>query len=294
MGLEGAAGYLYEGELKKTEDGSTWEEITVDPFTYSGATSRVLILDNVEGPQFLVFRGEAVVGAPAECAISDDEGVTWTNVEIGSINGQYVNDYAFNGANLFVVTNGGYIYRSQDFGATWEAMDEGDATSEDLTAIAFTSDNVGIAVGDGNAFVYSEDGGTSWSAGTGPAAGENLLAVDINRFDHIYVTTNSATIYRSKDDGDSWESVLELSGGTIDWIQFDPEYEYIGAMIWNNASGRGYLYRSADGGNTWDRVQGMPNNSGLNGGHICDANHIQVVGDAHDGTTFIAKTAIRE
>jgi photosystem II stability/assembly factor-like uncharacterized protein len=290
IGLDGS-GYTYDSEIKKTDDGgATWAETTVDPFTYGGNVHAVLMMENVSGPKLIVFRSAAVGGFPAEVAISEDWGATWTNYEIGSLGGQYVNSYGLNGANIFVVATDGYIYKSTDIGVTWSTVEDGTETSEDLNDIAFADQNVGFAVGDSNAFLVTEDGGTTWTAGTGPAAGTNLLTVATNDKGHVFIGNNAGEIWVSEDDGETWVERLDMGSGSIEWIEFDPEAEYVGGMIWNTAAPVGYLYRSEDGGATWQRVPDMPTNAGLNGGHICDPNHMVVVGNAYSGTTFIAKT----
>lgn len=291
MGLSGLYGYLYDSEIKKTADGGMDWNVTTDPYTWGGNTSKVLILETVGGTRFVSFRGASVAGAPAECAYSDDEGATWNNVAIGSVNGQAVTDYALSGADIFVACTGGYIYKSGNSAETWTAVAMG-VPADTLNGIAFY-DEFGYAVGQNNVFLVSLDSGDSWATGTGPAAGVHLLDVATNDKGHLFVTTNDARVFRSEDEGDTWTEWLDLVAGTIDWIDFDPDADYTGYMIHNDATPVGWLYRSEDGGASWYRVPGQTAgwNSGLNGGHICDLNHVYVVGNVHNGTTFVAYTS---
>jgi hypothetical protein len=36
----------------------------------------------------------------------------------------------------------------------------------------------------------------------------------------------------------------------------------------------------------------MPDNNGINDAHICDLNHVALVGNVYGGTTFVAMTTI--
>ena len=86
--------------------------------------------------------------------------------------------------------------------------------------------------------------------------------------------------------------MVTMIGNHADWIDFDVQNQYNAFLIHNDATPVGWVYRSEDGGATWRRVAGQAAGwtSGLNKGHICDANNVVVVGDVHGGTTFIAKS----
>lgn len=289
MGLEGPGVYVYESEIKKTFDGTTWEATPVDPYTWGGTTQAVLQLETIDGIRYLAFRGSAV-GAPAEVGISEDYGVTWRNVNIGAVNGQYVYAVMLAGADIIVACTGGYLYVSSDQGDTWAAQSAGTVTAEDLRDCTSYDGNILFAVGENNVFLYSLNGGNDWNARTGPAAGVNLVSVAVNGMGHVFVGTNDGRLFRSVDQGQNWVSVLDMGAGSIDWIDFDSVGRYIGGLAWNDAASRGYLFRSETGGANWVQQTGTPVNSGINAGYICDPNTIILVGNVHAGTTFVAKS----
>lgn len=294
MGLDGAGGYLYDSEIKKTFDGDTWAATPTDPFTYGGNVHALIGLETVDGERYLVFRGEGVVGHPAEGAYSDDHGVTWTNTFIGAVNGQYITDVTISGAKIFVTASGGYIYKSENSGQSFTAVESAVETTETLNAIVFYDDQNGYVAANANVFLYSTDGGEEWNSGTGPAAGGvNLLSIAVNDKDHVFIGTNDARLMRTEDGKvaiPAWEEWLNLAAGSIDWIEFD-EFQYIGCLIHNTAAPRGYVYISEDGGADWAIQGAQPINAGLNDGHMCDANHVVVVGNVYGApaTTFVAK-----
>jgi photosystem II stability/assembly factor-like uncharacterized protein len=295
MMLEGPGVYLYESEIKKTHDGESWAQTPTDPFAYGGEARAGIILETVDGMRYVVFRSEAVVGHPAEASYSDDQGVTWTSVEVGAINGQQIFAVALYGAYMYITCSDGYIYRSGDEGASWELMTGGAGapTAQDLNAIdVYEDDSMLYAVGDTNAFIYSNDGGESWYAGTGPAVGVDLLSVAVNDQGHLFVGTNDGRLFRSDDEGDTWTTEVDHGVGTIPWIEFDPEAKYTGCYVWNNATPEGAAYRSLDGGASWQIIRNMPDNLGINSGHMCDLNTIFFVGNILvGGTTFAAVTS---
>lgn len=292
IGLENAAGYLYDAEVKKTTDGgATWAATAIDPFTYGGAIHAITAFETVDGHRIVAFRGEGVGGAQAECAVSEDGGATWTNHFMGGPLGGYIRGYALVMAKLLAVGSGGYIYASLDLGDTWSVVEAGTETTQTLNAVAVYNSRYGYAVGDSNAFLISTDGGETWAAGTGPAAGVNLLTVAVNDQGHVFVGGNDGRLYVSTNRGATWSTRHQFNGGEVKWVGFDPKASYVGLLLWNDTGGEGHPYRSEDGGATWQAISGFPTNSGLNGAHMCDQNNFFIVGDAHGGTTFIARVS---
>jgi hypothetical protein len=291
IGLDRSAGYLYDAEVKVTEDGFTWAAAATDPFTYGGNVGPVLAFDIRDGQRLIVFRSEPVVGAPAEAAYSDDLGATWTNVTLPGINGLAVYGATIWGARIIAVGEGGYIWESTDLAESFSTLDAGAASGGvDLLDVACYGANLVVCVGNTNMIVVSEDGGVTFGTVTGPAVGVNLLTVDTTDVGDIFIGGNDGIIYRTVDINTTAVAWEDFTGGTVPWLRFDPDAEYIGFAIHNAPSGMGYIYKTEDGGATWYVQPNMPTNSGLNGGHICDQNHMLVVGDAHGGTTFIAKS----
>jgi len=282
-------GYIYESEIKKTHNGGLDWFATADPYTWGGLTSRVLILERYDADVLIAFRGEGVIGAPAECGISLDWGVSWTNVTIGNVHGQYVECYALCGAGIYVGTNDGFIYVSEDNGRTWSIVESGSGTH--WYEMCFSGSD-GYIVGAGDIVYTSVDGGASWAAAasTGCGALTDLISCAVNLKGHLFVGTDDARLYRSEDEAVSFTEWQDLGAGSIDWIDFDPQDEYVGWLIYNDTGPVGALYRSEDGGATWFEVAGMPVNAGLNRGFICDLNRVFVVGNAHNTTTFVAYT----
>ena len=292
-------GLQYNSEVKYIRKGLTnWTQTDADPFTYQGGdASDVVVFQTATGHKAVVSRGSATTGEPAEVAITTDWGATWTNVDVGSTNAQFINRLFPYSGRIWAAASGGYIYRSNDQGTTWTTLESGNETTQDLNDICMYSLQVGYAVGNSNAFLYTLDG-IEWAARTGPAVGVNLLSVAVNDQGHVFVGAADGAVYRSEDQGQNWLDADDVAGswvdfgnGSVDRIKFDTENRYWGFLIFNNASGVGTVYRTHDGGASWQAPDGQSGswNSGLNDVALCDQNTVHTVGEVHSATTFLAQ-----
>jgi photosystem II stability/assembly factor-like uncharacterized protein len=291
-------GTMYNSEVKYLKKGlSNWTQTAADPFTYAGGdASDVVTFQTATGHRAVVSRGSTTMGEPAEVAITTDWGANWTNVDVGAVNGQYINRLFPLSGRIWAACSGGYIYRSDNLGDSWITLEAGDETVQNLNDICMYDTSVGYAVGNSNAFLYTLDG-VEWAAGTGPAVGTNLLSVAINELGHVFVGAADGAIYRSEDRGVNWLDVDGVAGawrdfgaGSIDRIRFDPKNRYWGGLLYNNAAGVGVEYRTHDGGATWQAPAGQVGtwNAGLNDLWLCDQNTVIVVGEVFNTTTFMA------
>jgi len=290
VGFMGLDGSQYNSEIKVTTDGSTWVEASVDPFLYSGGdTGKPISFDLSDGERIIVPRISTAVGEYAEISYTEDRWATKTDVYVGAVVGQTIQRLRKYRGVIWAAASGGYIYKSTDLADSWTAKSSGTATAQDLNDIVMYSDRVGYAVGNSNAFLYTLDGST-WSAGTGPAADVNLHTVAVNSKGYVFVGAADGNLYVSTDEGSTWSINHSFGAGIVQRVEFDDDTRYFGALIYNTASPVGKVYRSIDGGATWQAPSGQTAswNSGLTDIHICDQNHIVTVGNAHGGTTFIA------
>lgn len=261
---------------------STFPAVT-DPFAADEHISSVLLLEYGADLRIIAARGVTDAGNPAEVAISDDRGVTWTLVNVGSTNAQYVLSHqglCLAGNNLFCVTTGGYIYKSTDYGASWSTVDAGVTTTNNLTGITFFDDRLGWAFGVTNTLLVTYNAGATWSTASGPSA---QAAVTINT---AAATTRQilllgyadGDLYFTKDGATVWESISHTGAGVGQVRALDFLDALQGVMVRNNAGPVGTVLRTIDGGRNWIALT-TPDNDGLNSVIYIHENKALAVGE---------------
>lgn len=260
--------------------------------------SIVVVQVDVSTTRIIVARGTADAGNPMEVAYSDNNGLTWSNANVGSVNNQYAIGskalYAYDYYNIWCVTTGGYIYKSTDGGVTWVAKTSGTLTAQNLTGINFCGDGkYGVAVGANNTILKSVDKGESWAVVTGPTgqAAVQINTVSILTPNRIWLGYNDGKIYYSHDGGTTWnrregwaQNGVTGSIPSMDWFDV-----YFGAFIFNTAAPVGSIYITINGGYDWKKYDYT--NSGLNSIIVLSPLEIWAVGEPNGGTAVILKVA---
>jgi photosystem II stability/assembly factor-like uncharacterized protein len=205
-------------------------------------------------------------------------------IAIAGVNGD--NNIAYIGA-----ASGG-LWKTDDAGITWKPIfDEQDVSSVSALAIAPTDPNqVWAGTGEtflirpahsvGNGIYKSTDAGKTWkNMGLEKTARIGRIVVHPQNPDIVYVAALGHTyapqqergVYRTKDGGKSWERVffLDENTGCAD-LALDPQNpDILYAGMWqisiktwglNSGGASSGLYRSKDGGNTWEALnkKGLP------------------------------------
>ncbi len=187
----------------------------------------------------------------------------------------------------------GGVWRSDDAGLYWEPISDGQLTASSIGALAVApSDGNVIYAGTGEATIRidvthgdgvykSTDGGKNWAhIGLDDSRHIGEIVVHPDDPDTVYVAalghafrdSEERGLYRSNDGGITWERVLHVSdrAGAID-VAIDPNNPRIlFATIWqarrtfwsmDSGGPDSGLYRSLDGGDTWEELSaGRPDN----------------------------------
>lgn len=188
---------------------------------------------------------------------------------------------------------GGGVWKTEDGGLNWRPVSDGYFKTGSVGAVAVSEwdPNVVYAgmgeapirgnVSHGDGMYKSLDGGKTWThIGLGDTCQisrvrihpRNPDLVYVAALGHVYGPNMQRGVFRSKDGGQSWEKILYVSdkAGAIDLIldPFNPRVIY--AAFWSahrtpyslvsGGPGSG-LYKSTDGGDTWEELSrnpGMP------------------------------------
>ena len=187
----------------------------------------------------------------------------------------------------------GGVWKTDDGGTYWENISDGYFNSASIGALTVSESDpnviyagtgettIRLDVSYGDGIYKSVDGGKTWShigleetrhIGEIRVHPKNPDLVYVAALGHAFGPNSERGVYRSKDGGENWEKVLFRSdkAGAVD-LTMDPNNpRVLFASIWEThrnfwelSSGGpdSGLYRSTDGGDTWDDItdnQGMP------------------------------------
>jgi photosystem II stability/assembly factor-like uncharacterized protein len=179
---------------------------------------------------------------------SRDNGDTWSDVNPSGLPSLDIHGFAADprdGRRLYAAVAGQGLYRSTDTGKSFERVSADVGGS--VMALAVLPDGTILAGDMTRGLLESGDGGTTW---------RELLAVQImglavNPENPQRVLASGGGIALSVDGGRNWRSVLDLPAGAgpIAWSPAEPTLAYAVGLD-------RVLYRSSDGGSTWQPVQG--------------------------------------
>ncbi len=190
----------------------------------------------------------------------------------------------------YVGSAGGGIFKTVDGGLTWKAIFEhGDTSSIGAIALAPSNPNfVWVGTGEGNVrndlldgggVYFSPDAGHSWKfMGLADTRQISTIAVDPNDPNTVYVGAMGHAwgpnpergVYKTTDGGKTWKKVLYINDttGVSDLALDAGNPKVIFAGMWEfrrypwtliNGGPNSGLYRSTDGGDTWQKLtKGLP------------------------------------
>lgn len=268
--------------LYKSPTSGGWQPTAADPFAPGEDIASVQVFKvgkNVN--RILVARGTTDVGNPAEVAYSDDNGATWTNVNVGTVNGQFAlgkkSLLALNRYNVYLVTTDGYIYYSGDGGESWTAQEAGTITTDDYFVIQAADENTLYASAQNGVVVKTNNGGTTWGAVTSTGADDNV-ALEVLSRDRVWVGTDAGDLFYTNNGGTTWnQRSYGQTTGTVQDVEFVNDYV---AFLIHNVGGVGSVYFTINGGYSWELQTGLPTNTGLNVVYACDANTVSIGANA--------------
>lgn len=291
--IAGADSSSYAGNVLQTENaGSSWAALAADPFA-AGKNIQSLVAFPISATvtRFLAAQA-ATAGQQGKVAYSDDEGATWTTVNIGGASaGHGAMDsgalFALDQSHIWLASAEGYIYFSSDGGATWEAQTSAELTTEDLNAISFIDENSGMAGGDNDALLFTSDGGATWEEVTATGSGDDITSV-APAGNFWWIGTDGGDLWYTRDDGTTWTQRRFNGDGVGEVADVVFANDLVGYMLHNTAAPVGSVYVTINGGYTWSPIT-TPTNAGLNALSVADLNTVFAVGETQGGTATIIK-----
>ncbi len=225
-------------------------------------------------------------------------GVSMTNIGPTVMSGRVV-DLAVNEAapqNYYVAYASGGLWVTHNFGSTFEPLFDYEAvmTIGDI-AVDWQNNIIWLGSGEnnssrssyaGNGMYKSTDGGKTWQhlgldethhIGRVVLHPTNPDIVWVAALGHLYSANSERGVYKTTDGGETWQQTLFVSttAGAVDLVidPQDPDILYAATwererQAWNfKGSGPGSgIYKSTDGGETWQRLtdgsNGFPHDAG--------------------------------
>lgn len=174
------------------------------------------------------------------------------------------------------------LFRSRDHGASWQRVTRGlDPEAVPTVLAAAPSDPRRVYLGTRRHGLYrSDDGGESWRwiAHGLPEASIGYLLVHPDDADVVYAATDLYGLYRTRDGGASWEPANQGLPVPFAYRTFAPLlvmhpldrsllYVLMGTPIHSHRVDVA-LYKSRDGGQTWERFADLPDDMRCEGMRI--------------------------
>ncbi len=192
---------------------------------------------------------------------SDDWGETWIQ-NLSGLTTPLLSTIAVahNGA-LFAGALEGDLFASFDFGKTWEGgLVPGEfkmTVTMMLPSPNFKGDGAAFAATDGGGLLVSRNSGKSWEDSSFGLGEPNVLALaapsDWSQRETMFAATTEG-VFASVNGGRAWrETELMLDDDVVDVLAVSPEFGKDRTVFAGTENGS--LYRSEDGGRTWDLLQ---------------------------------------
>ena len=221
--------------------------------------------------------------------------VSWTEITTGFVANAEPQDIWSLGSVAFIAGNGGYIYKLTDPTSGVTVLEAGTILVDNLTAIHAVSEFKIIAVGNASAILKSENGSTFAEVTPPTGVGVDFTSVWIKDNDDnqwwfgtdtglLYETVNNGTTFTSK-------SFSGSSSGVVRDITFASKS--VGYMSHDTTTPSGRIFRTYDGGNSWQLLpEGsatLPANDRITALAACieDVNFVVGVGLGDNGTDGI-------
>jgi photosystem II stability/assembly factor-like uncharacterized protein len=160
---------------------------------------------------------------------------------------------------LFAGTQTG-CYRSTDAGRTWQQTLSGGRIFAMAVVPGIGSDERVFAGTQRDGILRSDDGGRTWTGANPGLLDLTVLALAFSPDAARDLTGFAATtsgLYRTRNGGKSWREVeWPLDEPAVQCVAISPTYPHDRLILAGTESDG--LWRSDDGGATWDRVPGLP------------------------------------
>lgn len=248
------SGVTAASALYSTDYGVTWTQQTITGMANTETPTAINVVGNL-----LVVLSSTGAGANQSAfyysPINQTTGVpssTWTKVSTGfdSAGGHLSRDFfVLSSREVFVVSDGGYIYKSTDITAGVTLVSAGGATTVNLTHV-YGLGEVVAACGATGKVVVSLNRGATWGLTTSDPSANTLNTIAIRAALEFWVGDANGGVFYTLDGGTTWSSkaMPATLAAVQDILWVTPEVGYLTATI---AGPLGRIITTVNGGQTW-------------------------------------------
>lgn len=227
------------------DGGATWYandidsmDIGQDPYAVVALGSYVVVIDYA-GQSFHYTEKANLDGIHS---------VSWTEAAITEA--KPTDAYSL-GNFAFVVGDGGYVWKLVSVSTGTVVLDAGSATAVNLAAVHALDPEHAVAVGASGVVIYTTNG-TQWAAAYTIPANTTLNTVFMRTKTEWWVGGANGNVYYTTNSGDSWSTVTFSGSGAGNVADITFGNRSIGYISHTTAGGVGRLFRSYNGGYTWN------------------------------------------
>jgi Secretion system C-terminal sorting domain len=240
--LWASCGYsLYSAKklIKSDDGGKSWTDL----HTFSNNIKDLEFIDANKG--FIITEGKMYK--------THDSGSNWIEINTGLIPGEL----EVISENIIWATSGKYIIKTTDGGSHWQTDTITTMNRSIIDLSAINSDRAWVILEDpystNNTLYSTTDGGNNWSS----KVYTGLVDVEMAAIDTGYVCYGER-IYKTTDNGSIWNQVQPMS---------DDYYLYAldSKNVWAYSNTSGPIYRTVDGGETWEYTRNKYGGSSISG-----------------------------
>lgn len=197
-------------------NGSSWSEIDPHPTGNTDKVDTYCAMDFIPIEENYLYQ-YAVLGLK----LADGTGAVWYSTDAvesfevaTGVKGVPVG-FCHVGNVYFMVTDNGFIQKSEDYGKTWTTVYEAgasvnpysDENTQVFNRIRFADENNGMALGVGSIYITT-DGGATWTNVKVASDTEDICWNDVAFSDGTAVLVgNNGNVYESSDMGQNWKKV---------------------------------------------------------------------------------------
>jgi len=222
----------------------------------------------------LAWAGEraVAVGERGHILYSDDDGASWTQVQV-PVSANLTAVFFADERQGWAVGHDEVILRTEDGGLNWERVHFDPEANRPLLDVWFSATGTGLAVGAYGAMYRSEDWGRTWTdvlfepelLGDDEQGGDDGLdefeeGLDLGFEFHLnsispgngsvlYIAAEAGRLFRSDDSGATWRELPSpYDGSFYGVLPLDGDAVLAFGL-------RGHVFRSEDGGQNWTRLE---------------------------------------